>query len=143
MSISYYMPPEGLDLTEEDVRPRRKLPVDYMGFARRLTEMRRSPRSTLRQRTREQYVQFCNTFAVVFSEMDIDFDARTFQEACQVVGEENPTYVGKPLQVKSWEAAIRIAEGYAAIDGQRKPVLVQIGKNVAKVFPEWNRATLR
>ena len=97
--------------TEEQPR-RRKRRVDYLGFAHRLTELRRSPRSTLRQMTRERYVQFCN-----------------------VVGEA--PYVGQPLPVESWKRAVEIAES------RREAVLVQIGKNVAKVFPQWRRQLRR
>ena len=133
MAISYYSPPTDLDLADVEVRRRRKRPVDYAGFAHRLTELRGSPKSTLRQMSRQQYVQFCNVCASVFTELDIDFDARTFQEACKVVGNENPPYVGEPLPVESWDKAIKIAERCG------QSVLVRIGRNVAKVFPQWIR----
>jgi hypothetical protein len=133
MAISYDSPPTDLDLADVEVRRRRKRPVDYLGFAHRLTELRGSPKSTLRQMSRQQYVQFCNVCASVFSELDIKFDARTLQEACNVVGNENPPYVGDPLHVQSWEKAVKIAEG------RGQAVLVRIGRNVAKVFPQWLR----
>ena len=135
MAISYYSPPTDLDLADVEVRRRRKRPVDYAGFAHRLTELRGSPKSTLRQMSRQQYVQFCNVCASVFSELDLEFDSRTFQEACEVVGEA--PYVGQPLPVESWKRAVEIAES------RREAVLVQIGKNVAKVFPQWIRALRR
>jgi len=122
------------DQTEEQPR-RQQRRVDYLGFARRLTELRRDPKSTLRQMTRQRYVQFCNIFASVFTEMDIDFDARTFQEACNVVGET--PYVGTPIPVKSWQEAVKLCEM------RREAVLVGIGKNVAKVFPQWTRELRR
>ena len=135
MAISYDSPPTDLDLADVEVRRRRTRPVDYAGFAHRLTELRRCPRSTLRQMSRQQYVQFCNVCAAVFTELDLEFNARTFQETCEVVGEA--PYVGQPLPVESWNQAVEIAES------RHEPVLVQIGKNVAKVFPEWRRQLRR
>ena len=122
------------DQTEEQPR-RQKRPVDYLGFAHRLTKLRRDPKSTLREMSPERYVQFCNVCASVFTELDIDFDARTFQEACEVVGKA--PYVGQPLPVESWKRAVEIVES------RREAVLVQIGKNVAKVFPQWLRELRR
>jgi len=131
MATSYYQilnrNDDGNQTKEQRRHQQRR--VDYLGFAHQLTELRRDPKSTLRQTTREQYVQLCNIFAKVFTEIDIDFDARTFQEACNVVGEA--PFVGTPIPVKSWQEAVKLCEM------RREAVLVGIGKNVAKVFPKW------
>ena len=138
MSTSDYLRLLDEDEEQFDKKPQwRPKGVDYLGLAHKIAKRRLRPSSVLRQMGREQYVQFCNLCAKAFTELDPKFNARTFQEACKVVGDENPTYVGQPLPVESWKRAVEIAE----TNGQA--VLVQIGKNVAKVFPQWIRVLRR
>ena len=106
--------------------------VDYKNLGRAIAKRRAHPTSTLRQMSLAQYTQFCNTFALALEEVanGLEYNRGVFLEACLCVSADRNGFVPEPIPVKTLEQAVH------ACRRQRRPLLVRIGRTVAKVFPE-------
>jgi len=104
--------------------------LPYLGRA--IAKRRAHLTSTLRQMSLAQYTQFCNTFATALEELadGLDYKRGVFLEACRCVSADGNGFVPEPIFVKPLGQAVH------ACELQRCPLLVRIGRTVAKVFPE-------
>ena len=79
-----------------------------------------------------QHTRFCNTFALALEDVaeGLGYNRGVSLEACQCVSADGNGFVPEPIPVKSLEQAVH------ACRLQPRPLLVRIGRTVAKVFPE-------